>query len=113
MGANSGNDPTEDASNDVLGKPGLDTGSEVAAEDASYSDCDADSSDTASKSLVGPRRARREFGGVRRVSLGPSDLPGRLPLARRAAAEALTAGIYDSIGEPYDFGAINPTVSTR
>jgi 2-methylisocitrate lyase-like PEP mutase family enzyme len=51
--------------------------------------------------------------GVRRVSLGQAISQAAYSLARRAAAEALTAGTYDSIAETDDFGAINSTVSAH
>ncbi|MCD2198165.1 isocitrate lyase/phosphoenolpyruvate mutase family protein [Actinomycetospora endophytica] len=45
--------------------------------------------------------------GVRRISLGQAVSQAAYSLARRAAAEALTSGTYDSLAGADDFGAIN------
>jgi 2-methylisocitrate lyase-like PEP mutase family enzyme len=51
--------------------------------------------------------------GVRRVSLGQAIAQAAYTLARKAAAEALTAGTYDTIADADPFGDINGRFTNR
>ena len=51
--------------------------------------------------------------GVRRVSLGQAITQAAYTLARKAAAEVLTSGTYDSIAGADSFGDINGTFPGR
>jgi 2-methylisocitrate lyase-like PEP mutase family enzyme len=54
-----------------------------------------------------PDVAALRAAGVRRVSLGQTITQAAYTLARRAAAEVLTAGTYDTIASADSFGDIN------
>lgn len=51
--------------------------------------------------------------GVRRVTVGQAISQAAYSLARRAAAEVLTAGTYDALAGADDFGSINGAFSAR
>jgi 2-methylisocitrate lyase-like PEP mutase family enzyme len=60
--------------------------------------------------MVGPGApdvATLRAAGVRRISLGQAIAQSAYSLARRAAAEALTNGTYDTLAGADDFGAVN------
>jgi 2-methylisocitrate lyase-like PEP mutase family enzyme len=66
--------------------------------------------------MVGPGApdvAALRAAGVRRVSLGQAIAQAAYTLARKAAAEALTAGTYDTIAGADPFGDINGTFAVR
>lgn len=66
--------------------------------------------------MVGPGApdvATLRVAGVRRVSLGQAISQAAYTLARRAAAEVLTAGTYDSIAGADSFGDINRAFPAR
>lgn len=54
-----------------------------------------------------PTVAEFEAVGVRRVSLGTAVAQSAYALAERAAAEALSKGTYDELGQALDFGTLN------
>jgi 2-methylisocitrate lyase-like PEP mutase family enzyme len=60
-----------------------------------------------------PDVAALRAAGVRRVSLGQAIAQAAYTLARQAAAEALTAGTYDTIAGADPFGDINGTFASR
>jgi 2-methylisocitrate lyase-like PEP mutase family enzyme len=60
-----------------------------------------------------PDVAALRAAGVRRVSLGQAICQAAYTLARKAAAEALTAGTYDSIAGADSFGDINGAFRPR
>jgi len=60
-----------------------------------------------------PDVAALRAAGVRRVSLGQAITQAAYTLARRAAAEALTAGTYDTIAAAASFGEINGAFAAR
>lgn len=60
-----------------------------------------------------PHVAALRAAGVRRVSLGQAITQAAYTLARRAAAEALTAGTYDTIAAAASFGEINGAFAAR
>ena len=66
--------------------------------------------------MVGPGApdvAALRAAGVRRVSLGQAIAQAAYTLARKAAAEALTAGTYDTIAGADPFGDINGAFAVR
>lgn len=66
--------------------------------------------------MVGPGApdvAALRAAGVRRVSLGQSIAQAAYTLARKAAAEALTAGTYDAISGADPFGEVNGAFRAR
>jgi 2-methylisocitrate lyase-like PEP mutase family enzyme len=60
-----------------------------------------------------PDVATLRAAGVRRVSLGQAITQAAYTLARKAAAEVLTAGTYDSIAGADSFGDINRAFPAR
>lgn len=60
-----------------------------------------------------PDVAALRAAGVRRVSLGQAITQAAYTVARRAAAEALTAGTYDTIAGADSFGDINGAFTAR
>ena len=66
--------------------------------------------------MVGPGApdvAALRAAGVRRVSLGQAIAQAAYTLARKAAAEALTAGTYDTVADADPFGDINGAFAVR
>lgn len=60
-----------------------------------------------------PDVATLRAAGVRRVSVGQAIAQAAYTVARKAAAEALTAGTYDSIAGADSFGDVNGTFPAR